>query len=57
MNNMAGAAVVQHIGDLRRREPGVQRDRDAARRRHREQQLEIAVAVERQDGDVKSQRR
>jgi len=53
MNNRDGAGILQDVFDLRRGEPRVDRHHDRPRStgNFRVHQLEIAVAVERQDGD------
>ena len=47
-----GAAVLQDEGDLGWRQPRVERHDDGAQCRQGEHRLEIAVAVQRQDGDA-----
>ena len=45
-----GTGIVEHVGDFRGSEPGVQRHRHAPRRRHGEQQFEIPVTVQSENG-------
>ena len=51
MNNADGARVRQYVLELRRGQSGIERHHGGAHPRDGVQELEIAVAVQRQDGD------